>query len=195
MAANRLRLCSLFLLFELRVSDTYKKGLEEYFGKWLSVCLRLILRFYIWVNALSTKNVDRLIFEILTEGYREEIISLLKYRRLAASLDRLYGSKDLSGILLDEEKHARLFLDLAKELDFDVADIGEQALIKELDDMARSELKISKFYELILTDEKVSNERVLAILRDMVEDSKRHRRMLIELREKLLTFSSNHLKG
>lgn len=139
---------------------------------------------------MNAKTVDRLVLDVLADGYREEIVSLLKYRKLAASLERLYGLKDLSNILQDEERHAKLFLDMAKELDFDIAEIGEQALIKELNDMAQAELKISDEYKGVLNSGTVSNKRVLAILGYMIEDSKRHHRTLTELSERLVRLSN-----
>ena len=133
---------------------------------------------------MSSESVDKELADILAEGYREEMMSLLKYRQIASSLQRLYGSNDLAEIMRDEEMHANLFLEITKDLNLDVAFIGEEALRKELTAIANEELNIVKKYEYLIKSGKIKNERIVNLLKHLIEDSKRHSELLKQLSKK-----------
>jgi len=132
---------------------------------------------------MSSESVDKELADILAEGYREEMMSLLKYRQIASSLQRLYGSNDLAQIMRDEEMHANLFLEITKDLNLDIAFIGEEALKKELTTIANEELNIVKKYEDLVKSRKIKNEQVVNLLKHLIEDSKRHNEILKKLSE------------
>jgi rubrerythrin len=134
---------------------------------------------------LGAKDVDNLLMDILTKGYQEEVVSLLKYRRLAKSVERLYGSQALNVILRDEERHAKLLLGLAQYMDIDIAKIGENALFEELKTMADFEMSIVNKYEEVLGSELIADEQVLNVLKTMAMDSRRHNRILTLLLDQL----------
>jgi len=127
---------------------------------------------------------------LLREAYREEAISLLKYRKLAQSLERLYGSGELLDILRDEEAHARLLVELSRELRYDVGDVGEEALIRELQDMAAGESRMAELYERAMGQIGGRSEYVMETLRVLASDSTRHHKVLTNLSKSLKSRSA-----
>jgi rubrerythrin len=141
---------------------------------------------------MTKDTTNNQIFNLIVDGSREKIISILKYRKLASSLEHIYGSRELTKILEDEEGHAKLFLELAKSLNIDYAEIGEQAIIKEIKLMADDEFKMAKGYMELKKSGKITNERVLELLNSVAKESSRHHSILIELSDKLMNkFSKN----